>query len=520
MKVAESGLLANEPGTGKTVTTTTAARMWHLEDESSLPMLVVCPNSVKTHWVRHFKQWFPEAHPYNITGGAVTRRKLLEEAMGDPLAAVIINIESVRLHSRLAPHGAIRFTRCVDCGGEDERVKTSRCDVHLKELNSINFKMVVVDEAHRIKDPKSKQTRACMWMMHAPGVKHSFALTGTPIANHIGDLQTVMRGVAPSEFDGRSKFLDRYALFTWQSAGGLGISDVNPATRDELFRFLHPRMRRMLTAIVLPNLPPKEWSVRESEMLPRQEKAYKEIKRHLFTRLEDGRMLVATNNLVKNIRLIQLASACAEIEMIEEGDAEKWIVRLVDSPKSPKIDILEEVVEENEGRQIAVCAMSRQLIELAAARLESKGHRVAQITGKVNQWDRDTNLADFQAGRVRVLLFTVQAGGVGIDMTAASTLVRLQRSYSMIDNVQALGRVHRIGSEIHSCINIIDIITPGTVEDDQFDRLREKEQRLESIVQDRAQLARAGQSIASLDSEYTMITGSNLLGSDDDDDHG
>jgi len=520
LRVAGSCLLANEPGTGKTVSTSTAARMFHLEDLSALPMLVVCPNSVKVHWALHLMKWFPEAHPYIITGGAVGRRKVFDQALGDPLAAVIINIESVRIHSRLAPYGSIRFVRCLEHGGEDPNVKPSRCDAHPKELNSFGFKTVVIDEAHRIKDPSSKQTRACWYLMHNDLTLRCWALTGTPLANHIGDLHAVMHGVEPSEYMARSKFLDRYALFTWMTAGGLGISDVNPATKDELFRFLHPRMRRMLTAIVNPDLPPKVFSTRTCEMTPKQKKAYDDMKKHMYTRLDDGSLLVTTNNLAKNIRLVQLASSYAEIEMEDPADSKTWTVRLREP--CPKVDVLEEVIEENETRSIAVCAMSRQLIEIAAARLEAKGHRCVQITGAVGEWDRQRNLEDFQARRARILLFTLQAGGTGIDMTAADTLVRLQRSYSMLDNVQALGRVHRIGSEIHSRINIIDIITPGTVEDDQLDRLREKEERLESIVQDRVALAKAGRSIASLDSEYTMITGSSLLPprSDDDDDHG
>lgn len=518
LRIAGSCLLANEPGTGKTVSTSTAARMYHLEDNSALPMLIVCPNSVKTHWVRHLEKWFPECTPYIIEGGAVGRRKLLDAALGDPTAVVVINYESARMHTRLAPYGSVRLIRCEECGGADPLVKQSRCEVHPKELNSFGFKTVVIDEVHKIKDPHSKQTRACWYLMHAPDVLRCWGLTGTPLANHIGDLWSIMHGLFPAEYPGKSKFLDRYALFTWNSNGGLSISDANPATKDELFKFLYPRMRRMLTAVVNPDLPPREFTMRESFMSAKQERAYKEMKRHMFTRLEDGSLLVTTNNLAKNIRLIQLASSYANIEMIDEGDTTTWKVELTEP--SPKVNVLLDILEEYEGHSIAVCAMSRQLIELAAARLEKLGIPCVQITGKVNAWDRQTNLDLFQSGRVRILLFTLQAGGVGIDMTAADTLVRLQRSYSMLDNVQALGRVYRIGSEHHKLINIIDVITPGTVEVEQLDRLREKEERLESIVQDRAALARAGQTVASFDSEYTMILGSSLLGSEDDNDNG
>lgn len=513
LRVAGSCLLANEPGTGKTVSALTAARMFHLDDASALPMLVVCPNSVKHHWERHAAYWFPEAHVYRVHGGAVTRRKMLREAARDPLALVIINIEAVRIHSRLAPYGSVRLQRCVDCGGTDVNLAPARCEVHPKELNEIPFASIIADEAHRMKDPEAKQTRALWHLMHSGTVNRCWALTGTPVANHVGDLWSIMHGLVPDEYPGRTKFVDRYALFTYNMHGGLTISDIRPDTKDELFRFLDPRMRRMLTAIVNPQLPPKVFSMREAEMIPKQAKAYAEMRKQMFTRLDDGSPLTTTNNLTKNIRLIQLASSYAEIEQVGEtldaADTTSWRVRLVEP--SPKVDVLEEIVQENEGHAIAVCAVSRQLIEIAAARLAKAGERVVQITGAVSEFERNHNLNEFQTGRARILLFTIGAGGTGIDMTRASTLVRLQRSYSMLDNIQALGRVHRIGSEQHQFINIIDIIAPGTVEEDQLERLREKEERLESIVRDRAALVQSGGNIASLDREYADIMNTSLL---------
>lgn len=519
IRAAGDCCIANEPGTGKTVTITTVARTYHFdESRSALPMLVIAPNSVKTHWEKHFAKWFPEATVYKVTGGAVGRRKILESAMGDPNATVIINIEAVRLHSRLEHYGSIRLLRCAECmprnAVEADLVPTSRCEVHRKELNDIPFKTVVLDEAHRIKAPSAKQTRAVWQIMHESTVRHRWALTGTPIANHVGDLWSIMHGVCREEYPVKTKFVDRYALFTWDNGGNLAISDIRPDTRDELFAFLDPRFRRMLKAIVLPQLPPKVWAMREAPMIPKQEKAYREMEKQLYTRLEDGSLLLVTNNLTKNTRLLQFASSYAEIEKPDPEDPESWIVRLKEP--SSKVDVLEEIIEENEGRSILVSAPSKQLINIAAERImhpkdkKKRGQPVALITGDISPYERDIHLANFQAGLVKILMFTA-AGGEGLDMTAADTLVRMQRSYSLLGNIQTIGRFDRIGAEHHECLNIIDIIAPGTVEEDQLERLREKEQRLESIVRDRAALARAGLSTHALDSEYAQLMASSLL---------
>src|SRR5690606_32447763 len=94
-------------------------------------------------------------------------------------------------------------------------VTPTRCEVHSKELNEMPFQTVILDEAHRIKEPTAKQTRACWQVMTAPDVKQVWALTGTPIANHVGDLWSIMHGVAPHEYTSKSEFVDRYAQFTW-----------------------------------------------------------------------------------------------------------------------------------------------------------------------------------------------------------------------------------------------------------------------------------------------------------------
>jgi SNF2 family DNA or RNA helicase len=151
---------------------------------------------------------------------------------------------------------------------------------------------------------------------------------------------------------------------------------------------------------------------------------------------------------------------------------------------SPKLDVMMELLEEMEGRPLVICALSKQLINLAAARLEKLGVPHGLITGDVHELDRRRNLDQFQAGKLRALLVTIGAGGVGLTMTAADTILFLQRSWSLIQNLQMEDRVHRIGSEIHEAIHIIDVVAPDTVEEWQITRIHEKLKRLEEIRRD------------------------------------
>jgi len=167
------------------------------------------------------------------------------------------------------------------------------------------------------------------------------------------------------------------------------------------------------------------------------------------------------------------------------------VPRLSDTPgvwrrPAPEIgEHTDELLEELGDRQVVVCALSRQLVELASARLEVRRVPHGLLTGRVREDDRRRNLTDFRAGKTRVLLMTIQAGGTGVDgLQVADTMVFLQRSWSIVDNKQAEDRVHRIGSEVHSSVNIVDVIAADTVELKQVAKLHHKLALLQEVNRD------------------------------------
>lgn len=764
MRTARCGLLGDEMGAGKT------PQLLTLMAHDGLPAIVICPNSVKRHWQREAARWLPEATPYVVEGTAAQRRKVLKAALGDPSALVIVNIEAVRLFSRLAPYGSVRLKRCRECDPRhgDEGLTAARCDVHHKELNDFKFQTFVLDEAHRVKDPRAQQTRAIWNVARSETLRYRWALTGTPIANHPGDLWSVMHTVAPDEFPVKSKFVDRFCvppeslvwmadgtfkaigdinagdkvigfdktpitgkgkharyhatqvlavnrrvgklvrvtmsngdsflctpdhrwfvgwkrqsgngprvmqfaapsvgqtlkrlinppimpelsgqlrddamwlggvydgegsynfiaqsksfnpeiyekigqvlkslgisatptphgyrltggrdnfcrfmhytrplkrvwastsarypharhiyegtmggkipntstivsvepagegevvslttetetyvvhgyashncLIAWNAFGGTDIVGVRPDTRDELFKLLDPRFRRMLKAVVLPQLPPKVRQTRYAELSTAQMKTYQELSKTLVAKSPDGELLIAKTNLSAQTRLLQLAAASVSIEKVDPDDVTTW--RWTLREPSPKLDVLEEVLDElglltvgYDGPPVLIAAEHLQLVKLAAARLTKLGVRHALITGEVAELDRQRALDDLNARRIRALLFTNAAGGVGLNMAAADTIINIQRSWSLVTERQKEDRPHRPGAEIHDQIRIIDIVTRDTVEEVQTERLVEKLQRLDEVTRDRATLLRAnaGADTAALDAEEQRLIGS------------
>lgn len=534
---SEGALLSDDMGLGKTAQLlATLQRLIDIDPGVALPALVICPNSVKRGWADQVTKWGTQVTPYVVTGSAAQRRKLLTEAKTDPSALVIINLEAVRQFSRLAPYGSTNLARCRECSPHhgQETITATRCEVHPKELNDLGLRTVIVDESHRLKDPSSKQTRACWAVAHGPTVRWRFALTGTPIANHIGDLWSIMHLIAPKEYPVKTKYVTRYALQAWNAFGGMDIVGVHPTHANEFYNVLDPRFRRTPKALVLSQLPPVVRTTRYVDMSPKQAKAYRDMESRFITRLDNGELLVVGGNLENATRLLQLSSSYCDVEWVAEpltsdhhcscysrglgahvddcSQARKLRVSLREP--STKLDDLEAAYDELGGKPVIVSAESRKLIELAAARFKRRGVPHGLIVGGMSDFDRQSVIERFRTNELNVVLMTIKAGGTGTDgLQHADTLFCIQRSWSLVDNLQMEGRVNRIGSEKHSSINVVDFVTRDSIEVTQVDRLLEKYERLEEINRDRARLRATGaptHELHALDSVETTLLHTNL----------
>ena len=484
LAASKRALLADEPGLGKTAQAIRALKRLKEQGEDVFPALIVCPNTLKKNWEREFQKWWPEVTTQVIKGTASQRKKQFDIAVESNLDVMVINWESLRSHSRLAPYGSVALTRCAPCGGHDESVSETRCEVHLRELNSIKFKSVVADEIHRSKDPKSKQTRA-LWSATGDA-EIRFAMTGTPIAKDVVDLWPILHWLSPKDWPSKTKWIERMIDTMLNAFGGMLVIGVKPHMQDEFYKTINPHMRRMLKARVLPHLPEIMRERRDVEMSTKQKKAYVQMRDHMIAELEGGGAVTAPSILTQTTRLNQFANACAEL-VLHESTGE---LKVVLSDPSCKVDALMSDIKANDFGEdsVAVCAVSRQLIYLLSNAMTKAGIEHGLITGAQDEDERQRAIDDFQSGRIKWILFTAQAGGVGVTLTAARRLIMLQRPWSLVDYKQALDRVHRIGSEIHDSVIITDYITEDSIEERVIQVLETKAENFEQIVRDKDQL--------------------------------
>lgn len=482
---AKQALLGDTMGTGKTRQLVSTLRC--LEDP--FPCLVICPKSIKNTWKRELTEHFPGID-VEVVKGTLKQRKeqILTEAH-----VTVINFETAYGHSRLASYGSMALT---------EKEKTP------KELNEVDWCTIIVDEGHRMKSETAKTTRAIWWL--GKGTKYRYVLTGTPVADTPDDLWALLHFISPAEWPARTQYIDRYCQTAFNPFGpGLKVIGLRADTKDEFFSILDPRFRRMTKEMVLPQLPPKVREIRECEMSTKQAKAYAQMEEEMIAESGDA-YVVATLPITKRLRLMQFSSAMCEINA--EGQ-----VRM--TKPSSKIDELVGYLEDiGDNEPCVVFAQSRQLIEMACKTLEEKKISYRKIVGGMSEDERSNSERDFQSGACRVLLGTIAAAGEGITLTRSRHLVFLQRSDSMLLNRQAEDRIHRIGSEVHTSVVIVDFVAPGTVEEEQIESLHEKFRRMQEITRDKQMLQAAAdsgdpsakQKIMELEMEEERITNASI----------
>ena len=512
MATTKSCIIADETGTGKSAQAIAALRTLHrMGAEDIFPVLVVTPSSVKTSWDREFKQWWPGLTVVKVEGSAVARRKQLET----PAHVYIANWEQLPRHSRLAGYGNIELKRCTECGGLDETVTVAKCQTHEREFNMRGFKSIIADEAHRAKSPSSQSTRA-LWAL-ADKANYRFGLTGTPVQDNIDDLWALLRYTHPKEFPAKTKFIERYAETGFNSWGIHMILGMKEDAQDEYWKIMHTQMRRMLKKVVLPFLPPIMFEDRYVPMTGAQRKAYKDMEKNASVSLgyknvkearEDKKELtidgelVTTTPLAKNTRLLQFASAHAQLvsdtldddgEAFVDTESDDFAALELSLPSNKVAEVLSMIENGDLGdSSVVIFAQSRQLINLLSTAMDDKKIAHGLITGGQNNDQRQDAIDDFQGGKIKYILVTIAAGGVGLTLTKADTMLFMQRSYSSIGMRQAMSRAHRIGSEMHDSVTIINVITEDSIEEDQIEDINAKFKRSDALLGDSKILEAAG----------------------------
>ncbi len=481
LQLARGAVIGDEMGGGKTPQICVGIRDLLAAHPGRRALIVASKSSITEVWVHHVREWIG-VEPAVAIGNIRQRR----DAIWSDSPVVLTTYDTLHTHTKLTPFGNQAYKRCPVCLRADDPVpivpvKPQLCEAHAKELNEVDWLVVAADEAHKIKDPKSKRSRALKALTWKADWR--WLATGTPTANHEGDFWSLLHAVQPHEFPSRSQYIDRYVAQGWSPWGGLTLYGLKADTRDE-FNFLTDaimirRPRKILMPWLPDALPPE---IRYVELPRKLRDTYDEVREDLIAQI-DGGLLLAPNPLTNATRLRQLA--CAQLEQVGEDKDGHAVYRMVEP--SPKLDELEAIIDEvGPDEPLVVFSESRQLIQLAEERLTKKGTPWSSFHGGQLDIENESHMRKWQDGLTQVLLMTLAKGAESFTLVRAHIIVYVMESFSFLQMQQSRDRIDRDG-QVKAPLHI-HIRARDTIEQRVAESQSDKGDRFESLVRDRDRL--------------------------------
>ncbi len=407
-----SAFLGDDMGLGKTLSVLTYFEALRAKGECDF-LLVICPNSLTRNWARETKQWFP-AHNLGVLSGEKSDKKyyLYRLTQGNlALNGLALNYEALRLDYVTPEIAKILRERKV---------------------------LLCLDESQRTKNPASKTFEVLSQLSTL--ARRKVLLSGTPIPKDITDIWAQMYIL-----DGGERFGKNYYTWLAQIAElGNDYSDYaikRFRTREvkEVIGRVHELLLRRKKEDVV-SLPPKLFSVRDIELSGEQLSRYDEIRRELLLRVttKTGKTFIReiSSILEQYLRAVQAASNPRLIDPTWKGDPVKFLE--LDS-------IVEEIVAEREEKIVIWTNYLGNVRELSQRYAR---YGAAPFSGEVDADERQETIRRFQnEAAPKVLVAIPAAGGVGITLTAAQTVVYVDKTWNAEHWLQSIDRVHRIGQK-------------------------------------------------------------------------
>jgi superfamily II DNA or RNA helicase len=429
------GILADEMGLGKTLQTLAFLRFIRQTQPGVGPMLIVCPTSLVFNWVAEAKKFTPELKV-------------------------------------LALHGPDRHARFEQIQTHDI-VVTSYALIRrdAERYRELEFDTVVLDEAQHIKNRQTQNAQAVKTVR----ARQRLVLTGTPLENSVLDLWSIFDFLMPGYLGTAKDFRERYELPIAKE------KDAKAQTR--LARRLRPFMLRRLKAEVASDLPAKLEQVSFCELTPDQRSVYQQVieasRKEVLEAV--GAQGVAKSRMVVLTALLRLRQVCCDLRLLklekrsdgvmECGSDDKPDPALHHSttpplPSAPsgKLDMFGELLEEviDGGHRLLVFSQFVGMLTLLKEKLTAEGIEFCYLDGSTT--DRAGVVERFQTdAAIPVFLISLKAGGVGLNLTGADTVVHFDPWWNPAVEDQATDRAHRIGQT--KVVTSYKLITRDTVEE-------------------------------------------------------
>lgn len=445
-----------EMGTGKTTAAIAWLRSKYNVAREVTPTLVISPVATLYNWLEEFKINAPEKVADSVLVPYMRTKR--QKFTGTERAYVI----------RTNPKPIVVLNG--DSLDNDEVIAA---------LRGRKFKNFIGDEIHKFKNHKSKRLEKLLSITDS--IPNRMILTGTPILNNYLDLWAPYRILDCGSTFGMNFFVFRERFFEDKNVRWKGEPKYFPDWRpkpdcEEAVASLMAAKSSRLRKTDCLDLPPLEEVKHAVELGSEQAKAYVQMEEELLAEVQGG-VCAASNALSKVNRLLQILSGHLPVEFDYQG--EKVLTYFKDNPR---LAALKELLEElsSQHKVIVWSSYKANYIQLRDV-FRQLGIEWAELVGGTK--DRQGEIDRFQKDpKCRVMLSNPQAGGVGVNLTAASYAIYYSRTYSLGDRLQSEARNHRGGSEIHEKITLIDLVAKNTLDEDVLAALLRKENFSDNVL--------------------------------------
>uniref|UniRef100_A0A8C3ACQ3 DNA helicase n=1 Tax=Cyclopterus lumpus TaxID=8103 RepID=A0A8C3ACQ3_CYCLU len=435
-------ILADEMGLGKTVQTIVFLYSLYKEGHSKGPYLVSAPLSTIINWEREFELWAPDFHVVTYTGDKDSRAVIRENEFTCEDSAV----KSGRKVFRMKKDTPIKFHVLL--------TSYELITIDQAVLGSITWACLVVDEAHRLKNNQSKFFR----ILNGYKIYYKLLLTGTPLQNNLEELFHLLNFLTPARFNNLEGFLEEFA-------------DISKEDQiKKLHDLLGPHMLRRLKADVFKNMPSKTELIVRVELSPMQKKYYKFILTRNFEALNSkgGGNQVSLLNIMMDLKKCcnhpyLFPVAAVEAPVLPNGSYDGN--QLVKS--SGKLTLLQKMLKQlkDEGHRVLIFSQMTKMLDLLEDFMEFEGYKYERIDGGITGGLRQEAIDRFNAPGAQQFCFllSTRAGGLGINLASADTVVIYDSDWNPHNDIQAFSRAHRIGQ--NRKVMIYRFVTRGSVEE-------------------------------------------------------
>lgn len=405
-----AGVLADDMGLGKTVQALAHVLVEKEHGRLDRPVLVVAPTSLMPNWRREAERFAPTLRVLTLHGPG--RHALFEE---------------------IDAHDLVLTTYPLLARDRDLIMRRA-------------FHLLILDEAQVVKNPKARASRVVRELR----ARHRLCLTGTPMENHLGELWSLFDFLLPGLLGTAGQF-GRLFRSPIEKQGDSTLA-------QRLARRVRPFLLRRTKTAVVAELPPKTEILRGVELDGKQRDLYESIRlaMHERVRREVENKGLGRSSIVILDSLLKLRQVCCDPRLVKLDSARG--VR-----ESAKLELLMTLLPEmlEEGRRILLFSQFTSMLELIGQALRGEGLEYVKLTGASR--DRALPVERFQRGEVPLFLISLKAGGVGLNLTAADTVIHYDPWWNPAVERQATDRAHRIGQ--NKPVFVYKLFAEGTVEE-------------------------------------------------------